>query len=557
MVTGVLNAAPNSTYTVEIYANLSSDASAQRPQGPDDLTSTTVTTNAAGDAVFDVPYTPFPGEPILTATATDAAGTTSEFSPPLGYVLTASGVALAATTNVPFTGTIAAFSSSGPTATAADFRATINYGDGSPSASCTVVAAPDGFLVVGWHTFTTANPIEPVTVTITDTRGFGQATANSVATITSPGGLLTPFGQSVSFVAATLSSAVVASFTDSSPLAIPDEFTASINWGDGTASSAGTIAISGAGFTVTGSHTYNVDPVTTPIVESVTVIITDTLTGDTGTANTTATVAPVPITIQTRNFDVTGRKPFSGTVATFTDGDARVNPAFYTATINWGDGTPNTTGTICGTNPFTVIASHTFAPFPNTDLVTITITDNNGHTATGVDRVVDPPIVSEPVTVAPTGPAALAVPGPTPPALAVAADPLTVSPKKPFQGMVATFSDSGPRQPATVYKEMINWGKGRRSVGMITGSNGRFVVSARHVFPRFTGEKTVTVTVSDGAGQVVSVGETVSEAARQPRVIMVMNRANSVAMPHRSRMRRESVPDPTRLLRSEAEAVII
>ena len=230
---------------------------------------------------------------------------------------------------------------------------------------------------------------------------------------------------------------------------------------------------------------------------------------------------------------MTGGKPFLGTVATFTDGDARVNPAFYTATINWGDGTPSTTGKISGTNPFTVTASHTFAPFPNTDLVTITITDKNGRTATGVDRVVDPPVVSAPATVAPTGPAAPAVPAPTPAVLAVAADPLTVSPNKPFQGIVATFSDSGPPQPASAYKATINWGKGRRSAGMITGSNGRFVVSARHVFPRFTGEKTVTVTVSDGAGQVVSVRETVSEAARQPRVIKVMNRANSVSKPHR------------------------
>ncbi len=151
IVTGELNAAPNSTYVVDIYANLPSDASAKRPQGRDYLTSTTVTTNLAGDAVFDVPYTPFPGEPILTATATDAAGTTSEFSPPLGYVLTAAGVAFAAMTHVPFQGTVAAFSSSDPTATAADFTATINYGDGSLSASGTVVAAPDGFLVVA-HT---------------------------------------------------------------------------------------------------------------------------------------------------------------------------------------------------------------------------------------------------------------------------------------------------------------------------------------------------------------------------------------------------------------------
>ena len=75
---------------------------------------------------------------------------------------------------------------------------------------------------------------------------------------------------------------------------------------------------------------------------------------------------------------------------------------------------------------------------------------------------------------------------------------MTVSPNKPFQWIVATFSDGGPPQPASAYKATINWGKECRSAGMITGSNGRFVVSARHVFPRFMGEKTVTVTVSDG-----------------------------------------------------------
>src|SRR6202042_3165315 len=108
--------------------------------------------------------------------------------------------------------------------------------------------------------------------------------------------------------------------------------------------------------------------------------ITDTLTGATVTANSTATVAPVPITIQTKNFSVKGGSLFSGTVATFTDGDPRINPAFYTATINWGDGPANSTGVITGMNPFTVTSSHKFAPFQNIDLITITITDQNGRT---------------------------------------------------------------------------------------------------------------------------------------------------------------------------------
>ena len=236
---------------------------------------------------------------------------------------------------------------------------------------------------------------------------------------------LTPVSQSAEFVAGTLYSRVVASFTDSNPQAFPGQFTAMINWGDGTGTSAGVVSADGAGFDVTGSHTYNFHDLHGH--RPVTVTITDTLTGATVTANSTATVDPAPITIQTKNFAVTGGELFSGTVATFTDGDPRIDPTFYTATINWGDGSPNSTGAITGTNPFTVTASHTFAPFQNTDLVTITITDKNGRTATGVDRVVDPPAV-----------------------LDVQAGGLTLSPNKPFLGTVATFTDSGPpSRPAT------------------------------------------------------------------------------------------------------------
>jgi hypothetical protein len=69
-----------------------------------------------------------------------------------------------------------------------------------------------------------------------------------------------------------------------------------------------------------------------------------------------------------------------------------------------------------------------------------------------------------------------------------------------------------------VYKATINWGKGRRTAGMVTASNGRFVVSGRHVFPRFTGTKTVTVTVTNEAdGQSASVSELVSAAAQKNR----------------------------------------
>ena len=59
-------------------------------------------------------------------------------------------------------------------------------------------------------------------------------------------------------------------------------------------------------------------------------------------------VAPVPLTIQPKNFAVTPGTAFSRAVATFTDANPLTTPVFYTATINWGDGTTATTGTITG-----------------------------------------------------------------------------------------------------------------------------------------------------------------------------------------------------------------
>ena len=492
LISGTLNGSPNSTYFIDLYANLTSDASPTRPQGRDYLTSTAVTTNAAGDAVFNVPFTPFPGLPIFTATATDANGTTSDFSPPLGFALAATGATFAATTGVPFQGTVASFTSSDPAATAAEFTAAIVWGDGTASSAGTVVAAPGGFIVVGSHTYTTANSATPVLVTITDTVGGSPATGNSLADVTS---LLTPVSQSPVFVAGTLNSAVVASFTDANPQAFPGQFTAMIKWGDNTATSPGVVSADGTGFDVTGSHTYNFTTTST-VAEPVTVTITDSLTCVTVTSNSTATITPAPITIETKNFAVKGGVLFSGTIATFTDGDPRIDPKFYTATINWGDGSPESIGVITGTNPFTVTSSHKFAPFQNIDLVTITITDKNGRTVTGVDRVVDPPAV-----------------------LDIQAGGLILSPNKPFVGTVATFTDSGPAELASDYTATINWGKGRKAAGMITGSNGQFVVSGKNKFSRFSGAKAVSVTVTDITdGRTVSVNESASYVVRQSKL---------------------------------------
>jgi hypothetical protein len=51
---------------------------------------------------------------------------------------------------------------------------------------------------------------------------------------------------------------VVANCTDADPAGLAIDYTATISWGDGTAS-AGTISVSGGGFAVSGSHHYSRD----------------------------------------------------------------------------------------------------------------------------------------------------------------------------------------------------------------------------------------------------------------------------------------------------------
>jgi len=79
-VSGRLDSAPNQTYSIDLYANPSCDPSGYG-EGQTYLGSTQTTTNASGVATFSgsFPSPPSSGQ-VITATSTDAAGNTSEFS---------------------------------------------------------------------------------------------------------------------------------------------------------------------------------------------------------------------------------------------------------------------------------------------------------------------------------------------------------------------------------------------------------------------------------------------------------------------------------------------
>lgn len=100
------------------------------------------------------------------------------------------------------------------------------------------------------------------------------------------------------------SNQIVGSFATSAPLA---NFTATINWGDGTASSSGVIVAAGPGaFNILGGHTYTEEGSFNVVVQ-----VTDVTNGTTQQGTGTATVADAPLSVATQTAG--SSTTFSGT----------------------------------------------------------------------------------------------------------------------------------------------------------------------------------------------------------------------------------------------------
>ncbi|TAH53793.1 MAG: hypothetical protein EYC68_01775 [Chloroflexota bacterium] len=81
-VSGKLNSRPNTRYTIDLFHSPSCAYFFQNPvgQGKTYLGSTDVTTNSGGNASYSVNLGSAPGSGVITSTATDSNGNTSEFS---------------------------------------------------------------------------------------------------------------------------------------------------------------------------------------------------------------------------------------------------------------------------------------------------------------------------------------------------------------------------------------------------------------------------------------------------------------------------------------------
>jgi len=167
--------------------------------------------------------------------------------------------------------------------------------------------------------------------------------------------------------------AVVGTFSSTNPLG---GLSATINWGAtaSPATSAGTITLVGSQFvpgvgtvpmySITGGTTY---PTAGVGNEPITISVADSADSTTGIITSSTQVADAPLTttggLNSASITQGATVNFSGLIAlmTFTDGNPNSTPAEFTATIDWGDGTPTSRGNITKSGAtYTVTGRHTF-----------------------------------------------------------------------------------------------------------------------------------------------------------------------------------------------------
>jgi hypothetical protein len=189
------------------------------------------------------------------------------------------------------------------------------------------------------------------------------------------------------------------------------------------------------------------------------------------------------ITAKGTTFSATEGQSFSGTVATVTDGDPMDKAAEYSATINWGDGSPTSPGTVTGPDggPYSVNGTHTYAE-EGTYTVKVHVTDSDSTNT------------ADATSTAKVGDAALTSMCAMPPVTAQA-----------YTGPTATFKDSSSTGTLSDFSATIKWGDATTTPGTIAGGPGLapYTVSGSHTYTS-TGPFTVTTTINDIGGSTTT-----------------------------------------------------
>jgi hypothetical protein len=342
--------------------------------------------------------------------------------------------------------TVATFTTPDQNSDESDFTATIEWGDGSSSVG-TVDGQDGSFTVTSDHVYeATGNLTLSVVVDDAVTGGIGHGSGTAPVTA-APWTLTGDFEQGA--LVNTAGTVELGTIQDNDPGITASDFSVTIP-GIGLA----TVTAVGDGlFSITETHTFTT---TGPVT------LTLDATGPSGAVAVTGTTTTSTVAVGNLEAGV----PSTLTVAQFASSNPSLPAGSYTATIGWGDGTSNTTGTVTVSGGVvTVTGSHTFAVDSMDQSgyayqVTVQLTDTAGDNFT----VTNPVIVVRP-------PAHLQV------ANVIEDASGTVSGQT-----VATFEVPNHTDTASEFQATINWGDGSSSTGTVNGGNGVFQVQAGHTY---------------------------------------------------------------------------
>jgi hypothetical protein len=287
-------------------------------------------------------------------------------------------------------------------------------------------------------------------------------------------------------------SLTLATFTTPDLNSMAGDFTAVVDWGDGT-SDNGTVDGSNGSFTVTDDHVY-----AAPGSYSVSVAITAP-TGAVATSSMTATVAAAPLTLTGMTLGAIVNQSSTLTLAGLTDGNPAATSSAFTVTIDWGDGSATSTGTAsCVNGSYQLTGTHTYSA-DGTYTTTVTVTDASGATASANSTVQVGDLF--------------------------AGVPSTLT--------VATFSDANPSATPANFTATVTWDDGTSLSGTVTKSAGVFTVTGNHTYAVDSLDETggvyhVNVAVADNDGNSLSYAKPV-EVVRPVISLLVNNVATDAS----------------------------
>ncbi len=412
------------------------------------------------------------------------------------------GVEGAAITNFP----VATFTDPGGPEAVTDYTATINWGDGTAADNSGIVSFAAGvYTVTGTHTYAEESTPDHangksfynVSVIIHHEAAPDSNIVSEAATISDPA-VVAVAGAPISGVeGATFSLVPVATFTDPGGPEPVGDYSATINWGDGTTSAAGSITYSSGVYTVNGTHKYAEesypDHTGSGNVYLINVVVHHESAPDAVPVTTTATISdPAVVAVAGAPVKgIEGQTTGNVVVATFTDPGGPEAASDYTASINWGDGTPSAPGVISynsSTKKFSVTAKHTYEEesgpeHPGSQPYQISVVVSH-EAAPASNTVATTATIAESPVIAKAGV------GPT-----TAVEGVPTGPIK-----LATFIDPGDAEISPFdYSVSVNWHDGTpidiSAVLTYDGAIGVFTVTGNHTYDEgaFAGA-TVTIT---------------------------------------------------------------